>query len=421
MKKAAIIITLLALIVSVFASCQNAPAGPSDITSKPPVVTDVKTDPVPATSEEKTEPAPATSGIATESATEPTPETSEIVTDEITEPTPETSEIVTDEITEPAPATSELVTDETTEKVPEPPKDPFAGKELEVYREITPGTMSVSSFEMRGFTVSPDGKFAYCGFLQGGRLVVKYDVEHSFAEKESYKPESGDNELYCKGLAADDRGYVYVGITHNGESDISVAVLDGNMNQIGYRTDDLGVSKAGVNGVAVQKLGGKYLLFAVTGYDLDSVRCYDVTDPSNISLFDGFGEGGVMAWATAGGKEDPSYIAVDPDGVVYVSSEKDNAVYKISKDGKKSLGKASVTKAFGLCEYGDYIFAPTKNGGGSVVEVLKKSDLSKVSTLKYEDQKNNLSDAAVGGGKLFVGDHGDNVNASGIVLGVELG
>jgi DNA-binding beta-propeller fold protein YncE len=115
------------------------------------------------------------------------------------------------------------------------------------------------------------------------------------------------------------------------------------------------VSKAGVNGVAVQKLGGKYLLFAVTGYDLDSVRCYDVTDPSNISLFDGFGESGVMAWATAGGKEDPSYIAVDPDGVVYVSSEKDNAVYKISKDGKKSLGKASVTKAFGLCEYGDYI------------------------------------------------------------------
>ncbi|MBO4414285.1 MAG: hypothetical protein J5830_06235, partial [Clostridia bacterium] len=341
MKKAAIILTVLALVVSLFAACQTAaPSVPADTTAKQPAGTTAaapKTE-QPESSDSAAVSEPVTSEeVTSEQATEPAPATSEIVTDEATESVPVTSEIVTDEVTEPAPAT-----EETTEKQPEPPADPFAGKELELYREISPGTMSVSSFEMRGFTVSPDGKFAYCGFLQGGRLVVKYDVEHSFAEKESYKPESSDNELYCKGLAADDRGYVYVGITHNGHSDISVAVLDGSMNQVGYKTDDLGGGKTGVNGVAVKKLDGKYLLYVVTGYETDSVRCYDVTDPANISLYAGFGDGGVMAWSVSGGKEDPSYIAVDGDGVVYVSCEKDNAVYKIAKDGKKAISKATV-------------------------------------------------------------------------------
>ena len=90
------------------------------------------------------------------------------------------------------------------------------------------------AIEMRGFTASVDGKYVYGGFLQGGRYTVRFDVENDLEQAGSYKPahnvpgDSADNE-YCKGLACDDRGYLYVGITHANKGFITVAVVDENM------------------------------------------------------------------------------------------------------------------------------------------------------------------------------------------------
>ncbi|MBQ1847312.1 MAG: hypothetical protein II135_04830 [Clostridia bacterium] len=295
--------------------------------------------------------------------------------------------------------------------------------ELEVF--IQPDTSELSgAFQMRGFTASPDGKYVYGGFLQGGRLVGRYDA----ATKElkgTYKPASDDNELYCKGLAVDDRGYLYVGITHNGQDDVSVAVVNENLEQIGYFTEHLGGGSTGINGVAVQKLDGKYYLYAVTAYNTDTVRCYDVTDPSNISLNAGFGTNGVIDYAAlTGADKDPSYIAVDEEGFVYLTYLKSASgfgkgsnVAKIAKDGKSIVKDVEVKQAYGICEAGDYLFVATNDKADSNVHVLKKADLSEVAVFTCAGQSGaSFSDVAFGGGYLFVGDHGDNTNSCGLIL-----
>ena len=288
--------------------------------------------------------------------------------------------------------------------------------ELVLGAEFAPADIN-NAIEMRGFTASPDGKYVYGGFLQGGRYVVRFNVSDN-SQAGSYKPESSDNELYCKGLAVDDRGYLYVGITHNGQGDITVAAVDKDMKEVGKLVEDLG-SKTGINGVAVQKIGEKYYLYAVTAYNVDGVRRYDVTDPTKITLDTTFANNGVMDYsAVTGGAGDPSYIAVDTDGYIYLTylktgSGKGSHVGKISADGKSLVKEAEVTQAYGICEAGDYVFAASYNKADSCVKVLKKADLSEVATLKYAAQANNLSDVAFGGNTLFVGDHGNNTTIGG--------
>lgn len=292
---------------------------------------------------------------------------------------------------------------------------------LEVLGEVAPGEVN-GAIEMRGFTASVDGKYVYGGFLQGGRYTVRFDVENGLAQAGSYKPvhnvpgDGLDNE-YCKGLACDDRGYLYVGITHAGKGFTTVAVVDGDMNELGCMTETYSANKTGINGVAAHKTAdGKYLLYAVTCYDVDGVHCYDVTDPTDIKLYEDFGNGGVMDYAVTGeNNKDPSYIAVDADGYVYLTYLKNGSAFskgshvaKISPDGKELVTEVAVREAYGICEAGDYVFVATYDGPGSCVHVLNKADLSAVADLKWEDQFSNLSDVAYGGGTLFVGDHGDN-------------
>jgi hypothetical protein len=290
-------------------------------------------------------------------------------------------------------------------------EDNIKAAKLELGAEFVPADIN-NAIEMRGFTASPDGKYVYGGFLQGGRYVVRFNTSDN-SQAGSYKPESSDNELYCKGLAVDDRGYLYVGITHNGQGDITVAAVDKDMKEVGKLVEDLG-SKTGINGVAVQKIGEKYYLYAVTAYNVDGVRRYDVTDPTKITLDTSFANNGVMDYsAVTGGTGDPSYIAVDTDGYIYLTylktgSGKGSHVGKISADGKSLVKEAEVTQAYGICEAGDYVFTATYNKADSCVKVLKKADLSEVATLKYAAQANNLSDVAFGGDTLFVGDHGNN-------------
>ena len=303
--------------------------------------------------------------------------------------------------------------------------DAVKAAKLDLLAEVAPGDIN-GAIQMRGFTASPDGKYVYGGFLQGGRYVVRFDVSKNCEQAGSYKPESADNELYCKGLAVDDRGYLFVGITHASHSDVSVAAVNSDMQQVGILNEDLGSPNTGINGVAVRKLDGKYLLYAVTAYDVDSVRCYDVTDPTNIKLYTAFGNNGAMDYAAVtGGEKDPSYVAVDEDGYVYLTylksgSGKGSHVAKISKDGKSLVKAVEVTQAYGICEAGDYLFVATYNKADSCVHVLNKSDLSEVAVLKWDGQTTDLSDIAYGGDILFVGDHGNGSSNGGAFLKAEI-
>lgn len=299
--------------------------------------------------------------------------------------------------------------------------DAVKAAKLELGCEFNPADIN-GAIQMRGFTASPDGKYVYGGFLQGGRYVVRFNASDN-SQAGSYKPAyTEDNELYCKGLAVDDRGYLYVGITHASHSDVGVAAVDKDMKEVGRQVDDLGSANTGINGVAVQKIGDKYYLYAVTAYDVDSVRRYDVTDPTKITLDKSFASNGVMDYAgVTGGDKDPSYIAVDPEGNIYLTYLKSSSglkkgshVAKISADGKTLVKEAAVDYAYGICEAGDYLFVATYAGANSCVKVLNKADLSEVATLKYANQATDLSDIAYGGDTLFVGDHGNGSGNGGL-------
>ena len=323
----------------------------------------------------------------------------------------------------------------------------FAGQNDDVFKSAVVdllvdlnGIDENNGFQMRGFTVSPDGKYAYGGFLQNYRHVCKIDTstgEHvaEYApeiENDDYDGVIADNN-YPKGLAVDCRGYLFVGITHDvpNTSYISIACVDttpdedGFMREISYITEDMDTDRVGVNGVAAQKIGDRVLLYVVTCYNKDTLRCYDVTDVKNMKLYDGFGVGGVSDYnELTGSQSDPGYLTVDVDGYIYLCYKQDSSscskgshVMKIDKDGKSVISQVAIDEAYGISTAGDYLFVSTYDSADSKVVVLNKSDLSQVAELVYADQINSLSGCCYGGDRLFIGDHGDNsANLPGTIL-----
>ena len=313
----------------------------------------------------------------------------------------------------------------------------FAGQDDAAFQNVTVDLFMQldavdegSAFQMRGFTVSPDGKYAYGGFLQGYRHVTKFDTTSGEriaeyvpeVENEEYDGVIADNN-YPKGLAVDCRGYLFVGITHDqpNTSYISLACVnttpdeDGYMQEVSVITENLNTTRVGINGVASQKIGDKILVYVATCYNKDTLRCYDVTDVNNIHLYTDFGVDGVVDYnELTGSQKDPGYITVDIDGYLYLcyldansSYSKGSRVIKIEKDGKSIIGEAEIAQAYGICNAGDYVFVSTHDGANSKIYVLNKSDLSTVTSFGIEDLPYDLSGCYFANNYLWIGAHGE--------------
>ena len=313
----------------------------------------------------------------------------------------------------------------------------FAGQNDDVFKDAALDLLvnldsfdEQNGFQMRGFAVSPDGKYVYGGFLQNYRHVSKIDTatgEHVGEYAPEIEIDEYDgvvaNNNYPKGLAVDCRGYLFVGITHDvpNTSYISIACVDPTVDEEGYMkelatiTEDMDTTRVGINGIASQKIGDKILLYVVTCYNKDTIRCYDVTDVTDIKLYSGFGNGGVVDYnELTGSQSDPGYITVDVDGYIYMCYKQDSSAYdkgshvmKIDTDGKSMVDQVEVREAYGICTAGDYLFVSTYDGPKSKIVVLNKADLSSVGELEYADQFSSLSGCGYGGDCLYVGDHGD--------------
>lgn len=289
-----------------------------------------------------------------------------------------------------------------------------------------------SAHQMRGFAVSRDGAYYYCGFLQQDRHVTKFDAK-SGSRLAEYICEIEDEriadpyESYPKGIAADNRGLVFVGLTHPNTGYISIACLNDEMRPIGFLTEDIdGGDKGntGINGIATRTAGDKILLYVLTGYNKDTIRCYDVTDVTDMKLYSEFGADGVIDYnELTGSTADPGYIAVDTEGYIYITYLKDGSgkkgshVAKIAEDGKSIITQTEVKEAYGIATAGDYLFVTSHDGTDSQVTVIDKADMTVVSTVKCENQMYSMSGIGYGDGALYVGDHGDaNARLSGCVL-----
>jgi hypothetical protein len=264
----------------------------------------------------------------------------------------------------------------------------------------------IGTYQQRGFTVSPDGAYIYGGFLQSDKRVYKFDPTGKILGE--YKDaEPG----YPKGLAADDRGYLYVGIANQAnDGAVRYAIVSGaDMKEV-YITEIAIAGKVGVNGVAVREINGKYILYFVTNYGPNYIYSFDVTDVTNPVPNASFGNNGIVSLADLIGGTEGSYIAAASDGTLYLSyntgaGSKGDTLFKIAPDGKSIVAKAEIAEAYGVSIIrDDYVLVSTYSE--PKVYILNAGDLSVVGQIAELSDAACYSMAILGGDKIYISDGG---------------
>ncbi|HKM22929.1 MAG TPA: hypothetical protein VJZ01_12915 [Lachnospiraceae bacterium] len=267
---------------------------------------------------------------------------------------------------------------------------------------------------LRGMAVSQDGKSLYTGhILLTANGVRKIDTA-SGAEQWIFHDGSTESyNEYAKGLATDDRGYVYATITYSGVSHITLTVLnDSDGSVVSETTVDLGLVDTGANGIAVYKNGDKYYAYFITNYGANRIYCYDVTDPTAPVINTDFGVDGIVNLPVKTGvaEADANYIAIGPDGSLYVTMKlaqgsKADAIAKFSNDGNTFEKIIDCEEAYGISISGDYLIVSTYQAESSVVKIYNLSDYSLVATVGGDvAEHDHYSQAFLIDNRLYIAD-----------------
>ena len=300
--------------------------------------------------------------------------------------------------------------------------------------------LQAGTINMRGFGMSPDGRYLYMGHLNGGtgvRGVVVYDTEKCMVT-DLYYHYDGENGLdgspfsYAKGIDADDRGYVYVGFAFSKNYNvinlgIAQQMEDGTLEEVALEAaysfgeaGDEGGIHVGVNGVAVSKVGDKYYCYIMVNYDYDALYCYDVTDPTSPKLNKNFGDKGVIIFSdssnTVAGSgftlNEGQYLDVDDDGTIWLvvnSKEGTDGIMKIAPDGSACADVIEMKGIYSVEHEGGFLLCGLKDG--SAVVVLDDSSYETVATIPLvEDYGDRVTRMLVVNDVLFVADAGNDTN-----------
>ena len=291
---------------------------------------------------------------------------------------------------------------------------------------------------MRGFAMSADGRYLYMGQLNGGtgvRGVVVYDTQTCMVTDLYYRYDgdaglSGSPFSYAKGIAADDRGYVYVGFAFSKNYNVvNLGIArqqeDGTLSEVSLEpifefgdAGDEGGIKVGVNGVDVAKVGDKYYCYAMINYDYDALYCFDVTDPASPKLNKDFGENGVIIFSepsnTVAGSgftlKEGQYLDVDEDGTIWLvvnSNEGTDGIMKIAPDGSACADVIEQKGIYSVEHEGGFLLCGAKDG--SAVTVLDDASYETIATIpltaEYGDRVTRM---LVINDVLFVADAGND-------------
>lgn len=262
---------------------------------------------------------------------------------------------------------------------------------------------------MRGFAVSPDGRYLIGGFLNPNTNSAIEMIDTTTGKPAgtySYTEDSGVKS-YPKGLDCDDRGYLYAGLAWSPNYGTAhFAVLDyKTKDSSGYfkeisRTQILEVStpgdksgtKVGINGVAVQQVYGIYYLYVVVNYDVDYLYRFDVTDPAHPMLDASFGKDGRVdlhedIYSINGNAiTEGNYLDVDTDGTIYLgyTTGAGAGVLKLSENGGSLLGFAEQTKGYGVALYDDVVLVSSQNTGN--ICVYGKDNLNLITSFNIAEK-----------------------------------
>jgi len=245
------------------------------------------------------------------------------------------------------------------------------------------------SQSLRGAALSPDGSLIYTGVIlgapTGNKLVLAYYTASGLlAHTNTY----GSASSYAKAVAVHSSGRVYYAL---GNSDL-IAVYDSDLqNRSFYGVDtNVGLTDIGDNDFDPQGLTvyGNYLY--VTSDQLVRVYRFNL-DPNNgdILSHDSSWASGT-GYVTVGASMELTGLAVNPaDGSIWVPSEDEDLVYRITEDGS-SFAMAFTNHAgsspHDIAFFGDYALVTfgSSDGTNNVlhgVGVYKAADFQYVTTL----------------------------------------
>lgn len=300
----------------------------------------------------------------------------------------------------------------------------------------TGGMLGHAQTAMRGFAVAPDGSYVFGGYLNPGNTsaVEMFDGKTGkVAGTYVHTEEDGKSISYPKGLACDDRGYLYVGLASR--SNKAFATLDvvkydekGSdgwlkcvSSQKFITTDDN--TKTGINGVAVREIAGKYMLYIVVNYDVDYLYRFDVTDPANPVVDATFGDNGRIDLQKDPFKlKEGNYLDVDDDGTIYLgcTTNEGAGFITISEDGKKVINTVSQSKGYAVKLWEGYVLVSTQSGPTCIC-VYDKATLTLLTTINFSDTNvaktcdafefgglNSIVGIGVANDVLYVADQGPN-------------
>ena len=282
--------------------------------------------------------------------------------------------------------------------------DVFANLSFSEFALYEQGTLD--AVQMRAFAVDPNGKYYYGGLLNGGIPTV-----YQFDPAE-------DEGAFIKALAADNRGYVYMGVANkanNGAVYFAICSENG-LSEIKWVKIEI-EGKVGGNGACVREVNGSYYLYFITNYDSDRLYCYDVTDVNNPKIMEAFGNdgftsgGGYLDLTSGFGMQDANNITIDEQGYIYIcattgTGSKGDTIFKVSASGTGVVAQASVSECFGVAILGNgYLAACTYEGMDSKVHILNQADLTPVTVVGY-DNANNFTQLGMIGNRIYMADQG---------------
>lgn len=333
--------------------------------------------------------------------------------------------------------------------------DVWNGIELQTIIDMEGGCIYSSQYDnsfvemgavltLRGFALSSDGRYAFLGFLNGGDPympaidMIALDGGGYPCDVYAHYEEGTDSYSYPKGLATDDRGYLYAGLAvryNYNAVNLCVLKIDENEEKLEYKltfpvlevgdpTAQTG-TKMGVNGVAVKVVDGEYYLYYAVNYDIDRLYRINITDPEKPYIDESYGHGGYVDFSdeatkiesTDGNKltvSELSYMDVQDDGTVYIATQvsggnKSYALHTISPTGqvKKAL-ELDDSYAVALYEEFAVVTAKKPQASGFCATVLDIETDEVIAQIPSTDNANQIVYATIQNDILFLVNQGES-------------
>jgi hypothetical protein len=293
---------------------------------------------------------------------------------------------------------------------------------------------STTTRSVRGIALSPDESNEYLGFIQGTSGSSAVSEYSSAVISPPTNPAATatitDNGRQPKGVAVDDRGNVYSTYgTNTGSTTQQFRIYTSTLGAVQATQNVTLPTSSQLGGMAVQNLGGTYYAYISSNKGSATIQRWNVTTPSTPTLDTSFGSGGTLNLQTLLGNANAFVNGLDvaPDGTIYatggllnVTNDRGDELFKINAAGTAVLAQTAVTEALDVALFSGQLYVAEYNGGASAIDVLNASDLSPVTVLTtpFVDSTAAGSDDGYAGitvnsaGQLYVTDEDYNGNTS---------